>query len=258
MAGAFTDSCSAYVPPRAGWAGSNRNPSPLNTQQNVPPLPVSSSPIEMNATGPANASAVAHTRSPSHGSTDYYEDVDPRFVEASAQPEQSNMQNTNNTATIASSAVLMEMNDRRNPSPPRNNMGVSMPAADNDIDAGPSTPRMESYENLHEVGARSPAASEASHFTSISQRGINPQWRPGPGDMGMMPPGPQGAYLRPGQQAQRQRDVLLSDNPDFALPNAGRRGRGGGGPGMRGGMGMGMGMAGMGLGSANDGRYPVP
>jgi uncharacterized membrane protein YgcG len=59
-------------------------------------------------------------------------------------------------------------------------------------------------------GARSPAGSERSNFTSISQRGVNPRWNPAP----PMP--------SPRKQAQQRQDVLL-DNPDFQL-------RGGPGP----------------------------
>ncbi|KAL5333885.1 SUR7/PalI family-domain-containing protein [Aspergillus crustosus] len=49
----------------------------------------------------------------------------------------------------------------------------------------------------------SPAASEVSHFTSISERPINPNWRPPP---------------MPTQAVQQKRvDVLLENNPDFDL-----------------------------------------
>ncbi|EEP81236.1 predicted protein [Uncinocarpus reesii 1704] len=58
------------------------------------------------------------------------------------------------------------------------------------------------------VGPRSPAASETSHFTSISQRGINPKWRPPESET-------------PKAKLQQRQDVLLNSNPDFALP-AGR------------------------------------
>jgi hypothetical protein len=72
-------------------------------------------------------------------------------------------------------------------------------------------------------GARSPAGSERSNFTSISQRGVNPRWNPAP----PMP--------SPRRQAQQRQDVLL-DNPDFQLrggPGAsGARGPGGAGGGM--------------------------
>lgn len=70
-------------------------------------------------------------------------------------------------------------------------------------------------------GARSPAISESSHYTSISQRGINPNWQPGQ------------PYAAP-QQQQMRRDVLLGANPDFVVPGAGP-GRGGMGGRTRGG-----------------------
>lgn len=64
----------------------------------------------------------------------------------------------------------------------------------------------ESLEDLPE-GARSPAVSETSQFTSISERPVNPRWRP--------PPAP----------AQQRTNVLLENNPDFELRPP--RGRGG-------------------------------
>ncbi|KAL2807681.1 SUR7/PalI family-domain-containing protein [Aspergillus granulosus] len=57
----------------------------------------------------------------------------------------------------------------------------------------------------------SPAASEVSHYTSISERPVNPKWRPPP---------------MPAQAAQKRRDVLLENNPDFDLrAGMGRGGR---------------------------------
>ncbi|PGH03669.1 hypothetical protein GX51_03933 [Blastomyces parvus] len=72
-----------------------------------------------------------------------------------------------------------------------------------------------SFEDLPE-GAHSPAASETSHFTSISQRGVNPKWR-----------SPEAEVRR---DKQKRQDILLGSNPDFELPVG--RGRGGG-PGSR-------------------------
>ncbi|RDA96169.1 hypothetical protein CP533_1653 [Ophiocordyceps camponoti-saundersi (nom. inval.)] len=77
---------------------------------------------------------------------------------------------------------------------------------------------------------RSPADSERSGMTSISQRGVNPRWRGRaapprrPSNAGMVPQG-----LAP-QKPLRRPDVLL-DNPDFALG-------GGNGGARRGGLGM--------------------
>ena len=54
--------------------------------------------------------------------------------------------------------------------------------------------------------------SEASHFTSISERPVNPNWRPPPGSTGPEP--------------RRQQDMILTGNPDFSIPGMGRGGRG--------------------------------
>ncbi|KAL9108707.1 MAG: hypothetical protein Q9227_006503 [Pyrenula ochraceoflavens] len=119
------------------------------------------------------------THSRAPSTDNYYEDIDPRF----AEPE------------------------RRSPNHPQalTAGNLQQPGGDG------------SYEDLPE-GARSPAASDTSHFTSVSQRGVNPNWRPGPADMNMMP------NRKP---VQRQQDFLLGNNPDFQLPGAGGRGRGG-------------------------------
>lgn len=68
-------------------------------------------------------------------------------------------------------------------------------------------------------------ASEASHFTSISDRPVNPNWRPGPasepgGNRG--PPGYAGGTAYGGQSSaaavQRRRDdMILGGNPDFSI-----------------------------------------
>ncbi len=75
-------------------------------------------------------------------------------------------------------------------------------------------------------GARSPAESERSNFTSISQRGVNPRWNPPP------PPPPArggyGGHLIPRRPVNRPTDMLLNSNPDFELPNRGGSRQGGG------------------------------
>lgn len=104
------------------------------------------------------------------GAGNYYEDVDPRFDQTAHTPP-----------------------GRRTPPPP--------------IRLQPTTEV--DYEEMRAAagGTRSPAESEHSNFTSISQRGINPQWNP--------PPMP---TRRPVQQQQQQRQDLILDNPDFRLP----------------------------------------
>ena len=73
-----------------------------------------------------------------------------------------------------------------------------------------------SYEELQD-GQMSPA----SDMTSISQRGVNPNWRPGMEGAGGQRSG-QANLGVPGRREQRhqqqQRDMLLSSNPDFELP----------------------------------------
>lgn len=108
------------------------------------------------------------TTAPVAGAKDkgnYYEDVDPRFDQTAHTPP----------------------HHQTPPPPPLQLQEVDY----EDMRAGAS-------------GTRSPAESEHSNFTSISQRGVNPQWSP-------QPPMPQ---RRPVQQ---RHDMIL-DNPDFKLP----------------------------------------
>ena len=137
-----------------------------------------------------------------------------------------------------------------------------------------------SYEDLQQ-GARSPAESETSNFTSVSQRGVNPNWQPadGPGAFGAYGPGPGGNAYNGGshigrkpvggranvREQQMKRDQLLTGNPDFEIPGAGaaRRAKVGGAGGMNRGGGAAMGrgpmmMGGMSTVSGGEGRYPAP
>lgn len=87
-----------------------------------------------------------------------------------------------------------------------------------------SIPKTNAYEDTLEIppGAppRSPAESDRSNFTSISQRGINPRWNPSP------PPLPPPVARRP---VVRPSDIALNSNPDFELPTRGSPGRNQGG-----------------------------
>ncbi|KAK4164166.1 SUR7/PalI family-domain-containing protein [Cladorrhinum sp. PSN259] len=70
------------------------------------------------------------------------------------------------------------------------------------------------YEDIP-PGARSPAESERSTFTSISQRGVNPRWNPPPQQPAI-----------PRRPVNRPADMLLNANPDFELPTRGSPARG--------------------------------
>ncbi|KAK0669559.1 putative pH-response regulator protein palI/RIM9 [Cercophora samala] len=107
---------------------------------------------------------------------EYYEDVDPRFAEPAA-PSASN--------------------SSRPRTPPLQPLQLA-----------------NSYEEIPQ-GARSPAESERSNFTSISQRGINPRWQPPPEMPQMIPRRPVG------NNNPRPADILLNSNPDFELPTRG-------------------------------------
>ncbi|KAK1255979.1 hypothetical protein MKX07_008238 [Trichoderma sp. CBMAI-0711] len=122
-------------------------------------------PVANSPRGPTpNMSGMAAPVVDANRKGDYYEDVDPRFDQTVYTPPR-----------------------RQTPPPP-----LQLNAVDYEDIRGPAS------------GTRSPAESEHSNFTSISQRGINPQWSP-------QPPVPQ---RRPVQQ---RHDMIL-DNPDFKLP----------------------------------------
>jgi hypothetical protein len=181
----------------------------------------------------------------SGGSDLYYEDVDPKFATDQVPPLPQNFQDQQNRVP----SLLT-------PGPP----GQGAHYRPDSLHLPPS----HSYEDL--PGARSPAESETSNFTSVSQRGVNPNWRPGNGGEfnSFAPRRPPG-----GRELQMRRDVLLVNNPDFELPGMGPPGRmgprGGGGRGMmRGGMNSGPGPMGRmppppsAFDGTGDGRYPAP
>jgi hypothetical protein len=226
------------IPSRPVWNQNMSNPSnqtlPTTNSSNSRGLsPIQDSPVEL----PAQNSTVGMPNN--QRSSDYYEDVDPRFAEPS-----------NNPPPPALPSSLMPGGFSANP----NLLNVSNPGLNG---SDPNLPRNPSYEELPE-GSRSPAASEASHFTSVSQRGVNPNWMPPPTGMGPPLPGQYGPYG--GRRPLRQEDVILeanAANPDFTVPGAGLgrgRGRGRGGRGGRGGIAPATMVNTMGL--SNEGRYP--
>lgn len=174
-----TNKPSDYVPPRQAW-GESARPSPLNPKAQPAELP---SPI-----------TPAHRRMSSAGDN-YYEDVDPRF----ATEEQ--------VAAPAAVGMASGYPPPQRTSPNQNqNLRPIQPISNLD--------GSNSYEDL-QSGSRSPAESDRSNFTSVSQRGVNPRWNGGPGYAPM-------PTRRP---APQQNDILLNSNHDFQLP--GVRGRGG-------------------------------
>ncbi|KAJ4384248.1 hypothetical protein N0V86_001095 [Didymella sp. IMI 355093] len=211
-----------YVPVRAGWSQDRQNSDNSKNSANSRGLsPIMDSPVEM----PAQLSQVGGFAPPQHHhsnsmerSSDYYEDVDPKFAEP-ARP---------NPPAMPSSLLPGGYNPNPNP-----NL-LSAPERPPPL-TDPNLPRTSSYEDLPD-GSRSPAASEASHFTSVSQRPVNPAWRPEIGAAA----GNFGPYNGPGGPGGRGRpmrpeDVILdanAANPDFAIPGVGM-GRGEGEQGLQ-------------------------
>ncbi len=164
--------------------------------------------------------------------SDYYEDVDPRF----AEPVRANP-----PPMVPASLI------------PGGGQSSSNPNLLAPKSSDPNIPHTPSYEDLPD-GSRSPAASEASHFTSVSQRPVNPKWDPELGAAaGQFAP-----YN--GRKPTRQEDRILAANaanPDFAIPTPGRgRGRGGRGRGSAMGPPPPAMMMGSGPGLSNQSRYP--
>ncbi|KAI9751893.1 MAG: hypothetical protein M4579_005850 [Chaenotheca gracillima] len=180
-----------YVPARNNWAPLNRTGTPpLNALHMPPSRGPETSPVELPTSHVGQSpdhNTPHHTRIGS-GDT-YYEDVDPRFAEPQVMPPA--------TRSAVPSNLQAGYDPRQNP-------GQTL---------HPMDERHPSYEDLHD-DSRSPAASDISNYTSISQRGVNPNWHPSMGGEGNVVP------RRPMQAPTRERDVLLAGNNDFEIPNA--------------------------------------
>ena len=196
-----------YVPPRAAWTGVTRGvtPPPNTTALDPVELPTSN----QNTMRRVRTSSLPQAHAPGHGrnqsSADaYYEDVDPRFV----APETDTARQKQTTQS--SKAV-----------PPSLMPGITQAPSQAQRPTIQPVDPSSSYEDLQD-GQMSPA-SDNSNMTSISQRGVNPNWRPGmegPGGQrsGQANLGVPGRRDQRHQQQQQQRDMLLSSNPDFELP----------------------------------------
>lgn len=190
------------------------------------------SPIELAAAGSVVAEHGApHSSGPnrprvnSGGSDIYYEDVNPRFaseLDPVAPLPAGLHQDYRQPQGIP--GLLQAGGPQQRQFGPSAREEMLRPVSDN-LDPAAS------YEDL-QPGARSPAESETSNFTSVSQRGVNPNWRPGAdpqGAFGQYAPGRKPVGGNPAVREQQiRRDVLLSGNPDFEIPGMGpaRRGRG--------------------------------
>lgn len=217
-----------YIPPRSAWVNptttTNNNTSNLSNNDIVSPIghsPIAELPAQtsrsppvpqLTSTAPDSNNPINITGHTRYNSADnYYEDVDPRF----AEPHEPHHPQDHPGTRFPVSGL--------HPQAPQHGIIDNANGYDNGH-LQPSHSYESIPENTHDAGARSPAVSDGSNYTSISQRGINPQWQPPPDHtlgMGGLP------NRKPVRHQQNQRDVLLNQNPDFELPIQGGRGAGG-------------------------------
>ena len=178
---------------------------------------------------------VAIIRSPESGTMipSYYEDVDPRFddnpedlevVTGYGQPppqpppprrRPSRRSDVGNEGLPTSPSPL-----RRNYS--YNSVGGRSSRGGGGAHGG------DNVDDESRSGPRSPAASTSSHFTSVSQRGVNPRWQQQPPQfIGGNSSANDGMYSRRNRPPRNDQMNLLDGNPDFELPvsRSGRRGQ---------------------------------
>jgi hypothetical protein len=192
------------VPPRQGWVGQGQAGQ--------------SSPLRSGSR--AQGAMIPH--SPTHRRQSlgdhYYDDVEPRFAEPlNPTPELQAVPPSHipPAFTPGYAAPLTNPNTSTVQRDPAQHLhpSTSNPAL--------NLEHSNSYEDIQE-GSRSPAESERSNFTSVSQRGVNPRWNPAMG------PGGFGAPMnnrRPVPPPSQRNEILLNSNPDFELPGV-RPGRG--------------------------------
>jgi hypothetical protein len=226
---------SDYVPPRRAWGGGAAVPSrgiedypderyrperPKIDTYNLDrdrmvdnPYVAARLPAEYDRSSPPIADRAPNRTSRRTSETgtmiaSYYEDVDPRYDDP---PEEHDYR---------------PQTARQEPiSPIRRNF------SSNSLDAQ----RPGNVDDEYRSGPRSPAASTSSHFTSVSQRGVNPRWQP------QAAPQFVGGDLSRRKPPRNDQMNFLAGNPDFELPVS-RGGRKGGGT----------------VSPLDAGRYPMP
>ncbi|KAL6713431.1 regulator of ime2 [Lecanora helva] len=206
-----------YVPPRAAWTtnGTRGLNSPPNTSPLAPvELPSQSTPRNQRPRSTSLPQSPPSHRRKQSSADDYYEDVDPRF--ASPPPHENPQHLTQTSQTTQSSGTVPHALMPGISTTPSHHLHQPIhPTIEHANDPHSS------YEDFTDGQPLSPAESD-SNMTSISQRGVNPNWRPDsthrPGQSNLDVPGrrPSGPQQLP--QHQQQRDLILGSNPDFEIP----------------------------------------
>jgi hypothetical protein len=150
----------------------------------------------------------------------YYEDVDPRYDDT---PEEEIDPPNVYTAPLQQSRRPVHRSDVGEDQAPISPIRRNYSSNSLDGPARGTAPNVNDEE--YRSGPRSPAASTSSHFTSVSQRGINPRWQPQPppqfvgvgGGGGGGGGGDTMMYPRRNRPRNDQMN-FLSGNPDFELP----------------------------------------
>ena len=165
---------------------------------------------------------------PRGSSDNYYEDVDPRW----AHQEQQQLSQEQPVDTAAVPPSLMPAAGYLHPSR-ADPYGRKL--SDNSSHYSDLQPPGALSGSDPTWRARSPAHSDTSNFTSVSQRGINPEWaasqRGPPGAYGS------GSYYGGGSgvgghgrndspKRYRPQDAILADNPEFSVPGMSAPGSG--------------------------------
>ena len=204
------------MPPRTAWTGSgNKGGNSLQEHNNSNPveLPVHLTPRTQHR--PRSSSLPQnqysnHRRNQS-SADNYYEDVDPRFAPEPLNTERQTQltqhtRSSSNTVPQALMPGISKVDDRQH-QPVRPTIETVDPM-DNSYD---------SFRDSQQDGLISPAASDNSNMTSISQRGVNPNWRPQDGQR-FQGPGQPNLGVPGRKPVQQQSEMVLNSNPDFELP----------------------------------------
>lgn len=186
---------SDYIPPRSGWNNGGGSNSPNYSRPTLHAVD-NSNPINPD---------IESARRPRATSSVYYEDVAPSFSNPPPQPPPM----THDPNMLPRSLTAGNQSHHQNGRQPSASHENNPPPPDTS-------------------GPRSPTGSEISHFTSVSQRGVNPRWHDNSDNLEKLPAHnefgknqQQRGMGKSGGNGIRNRDVLLQTNPDFAIPGMG-------------------------------------